>query len=59
MPPIIPPQAGTHCRNAGRAVKCDHAARTRRRRRRRRPKEAHDAIARWVNEGGGGEEIES
>jgi hypothetical protein len=58
MPPIVPPQAGTHRRTAGRAEKRDQAARTASR---RRPMtmEAHNAIARWVNEGGGGEEAES
>jgi hypothetical protein len=58
MSPIVPPQAGTHRRTAGRPVKRDQAARTASRRR-LRTMEANNAIARWVNEGGGGGEVES
>lgn len=58
MPPIVPPQAGTHRRTAGRPVNLDQAARPASRRK-RGIMEAQNAIARWVNEGGGGGEAES
>lgn len=58
MPPIVPPQTGAHRRTARRPVKCNRAARAASR---RRPgtMESHTAIARWVNEGGAGDETEA
>lgn len=58
MPPFVPSQALSHRRPARTPVECDQAERLVRLRR-SRTMEAHNAIARWVNEGGGGGEAES